>query len=95
VNVVAPHPVTNREFTRALGRVLLRPTLLPVPAAMLRMLFGELADDALLASARVEPERLLRSGFVFRLPAIDGALRALLSHGVARPARPPGVAGER
>ena len=88
VNVVAPHPVTNREFTRALGRVLRRPTLLPIPAAMLRMLFGELADDALLASARVEPERLLRSGFVFRLPAIDGALRALLSQGVARPARP-------
>jgi len=81
VNVVAPHPVTNREFTRALGRVLHRPTLVSVPAAALRMLFGELADSALLASARVEPVRLLRSGYAFRLPEIEGALRALVSPG--------------
>ena len=81
VNVVAPHPVTNREFTHALGRVLRRPTLLPVPAVLLRAVFGELADDALLASARVEPARLLQSGYAFRLPEIEGALRALVPRG--------------
>ncbi len=78
VNVVAPHPVTNAEFTRALGRALSRPAVVPVPAAALRLLFGEMADDALLASERVEPARLLASGFVFRFPEIDTALRHLL-----------------
>ena len=78
VNVVAPHPVTNREFTHALGRVLRRPTVVPVPAAVLRAVFGELADDALLASTRAQPSRLLERGYSFRLPEIDGALRALV-----------------
>jgi len=79
VNVTAPHPVTNREFTRALGHVLRRPTALPVPAAALRAIFGEVADEALLASARVEPTRLLASDYPFRFTEIAGALRALLA----------------
>jgi uncharacterized protein len=65
VNTVSPFPVTNLEFTRTLGRVLSRPTLLPIPAQMLRLLFGEMADEVLLASQRAEPERLLHSGFAF------------------------------
>lgn len=78
VNMVAPHPVTNAEFARALGRALSRPALVPVPAAALRAAFGEMADQALLAGARVEPARLLASGYAFRFPEVEAALRHLL-----------------
>lgn len=78
VNMVAPRPVTNIEFTRALARAVSRPALVPVPALALRALFGDMADEALLTSARVEPARLLASGYVFRFPDLDGALRHVL-----------------
>jgi len=78
VNVVSPDPVRNREFVRALGRVLGRPTLLPMPAAAVRLLFGQMGEELLLASQRVEPIRLLASGFVFQYPDLEGALRHLL-----------------
>jgi uncharacterized protein (TIGR01777 family) len=83
VNAVAPHPVRNVEFTRILGRVLHRPTVLPVPAFALRLVFGEMADAALLASARVEPTRLRAIGFEFRDPELAGALH----RGLARKQR--------
>ena len=76
-NITAPHPVTNREITAAMGRVLHRPTLFPVPAAVLRTVLGEMAGDVL-GSARVLPTRLLESGFRFAFPEIDGAIRAAL-----------------
>lgn len=79
INVVAPKPVTNREFTSALGRALGRPALIPVPAAALRALFGEMADEALLTSERVEPARLAGAGYVFRLADLDAALRHALA----------------
>ncbi len=79
VNTVSPNPVTNREFTRTLGRVLLRPTLFPVPVFAVRLLFGEMGDEALLASTRVVPDRLLASGYRFVHPDLEGALRYLLS----------------
>ena len=78
VNAVAPQAVTNREFTKALGRVLGRPTLFPLPACAARLAFGEMADELLLASQRVEPAKLLASGYQFRFPEIEGALRHLL-----------------
>ena len=78
VNVVSPNPATNAEFTRALGRVLRRPTIFPVPAFAARLLMGEMADALLLASARVEPTRLVESGYRFRYPELDAALRHLL-----------------
>jgi len=79
VNAVAPRPVTNREFTEALGRVLSRPTLLPVPAFALRLAVGgEMANALLLASARVVPKRLLDTGFAFRSPELETTLRRLL-----------------
>jgi len=78
VNVVAANPVTNADFTRTLGRVLGRPTLVPVPAFAARLAFGEMADALLLASARVVPERLPQTGYVFRHPELEGALRHLL-----------------
>lgn len=79
VNVVAPKPATNAELTRALGRVLRRPTFLPVPAAAFRLALGrEMADETLLASQRAVPARLLDAGFRFRFPELEGALRAVL-----------------
>lgn len=77
VNTVAPQTVTNAEFTRTLGRVLHRPTIFPVPAAALRLLLGEMADELLLASTRVEPTRLLAAGYAFKYPTLDSALLTL------------------
>ncbi|MGE5188876.1 MAG: TIGR01777 family oxidoreductase [Gemmatimonadota bacterium] len=81
VNAVSPRPVTNREFAKILGRVLGRPAVLPAPAFAVRLILGEMADDLLLASARVVPERLLLSGYAFRHPELEGALRHLLGRG--------------
>jgi uncharacterized protein len=78
VNVTSPEPVRNRDFTRTLGRVLSRPTVLPVPAHGLRLIFGEMADATLLASTRVVPQRLLQLGFQFQHSALEPALRAVL-----------------
>jgi uncharacterized protein (TIGR01777 family) len=79
VNVVSPKPVTNREFTRTLGRVLGRPTVLPVPGVIVRALFGEMGDELLLASQRSEPSALLSAGFQFQHPDLGTALRSLLN----------------
>jgi uncharacterized protein len=78
VNVVAPNPVTNREFTKELGHALSRPTLLPTPEFALRLVFGEMADAALLASQRVEPARLKETGYRFKYTDLRGALRHIL-----------------
>lgn len=78
LNVVAPEPVTNAEFARALGRVLHRPAVVPLPAFALRLALGEMADALLLSGARVLPRRLLAAGFRFRCPSADAALRAAL-----------------
>jgi uncharacterized protein (TIGR01777 family) len=79
VNAVAPAPVTNQEFTRALGIVLKRPTLFSVPAFAVRFLFGEMGRELLLSSNRVVPGRLLAAGFRFRFPEIEVALRHAIS----------------
>ncbi|MDA8178923.1 MAG: TIGR01777 family oxidoreductase [Desulfobacteria bacterium] len=82
VNAVAPRPVTNREFTEALGKALSRPTPLPVPAFALRLAVGdEMADALLLASAWVVPKRLLDTGYAFRFPELPAALFLLLAKG--------------
>lgn len=78
VNLTSPEPLRNRDFTRTLGRVLSRPTVFPVPSAALRLVFGEMANAALLASARVMPERLLASGYRFAHPDLESALRHVL-----------------
>ena len=79
INAVAPNPVTNRELTKTLGRILRRPTLFPMPAFAARLAFGEMADALLLASTRVAPERLVASGYAFRHPDIASALREILA----------------
>ncbi len=78
INAVAPEPVRNADFGKALGRVLHRPSLLPVPAFALRLLFGEMADVALLASQRVVPARLAALGFRHHFPSLEPALRHAL-----------------
>lgn len=78
VNLVAPNPVTNRELVRTLGRVLRRPTVLPVPRIGPKLLLGEAADEVLYASQRVSAEKLLASGYRFRHPDLETALRVLL-----------------
>ena len=77
VNAVAPRPVTNAELTKTLGRVLSRPTLVPAPAFALRLALGEMAE-ALLASTRVRPERLVATGYRFLFPELEPALRHVL-----------------
>lgn len=78
VNVGSPNPVTNADYTKVLGKVLNRPTFFAVPAPALRVAFGEVADALLLASLRVEPAKLEQTGYEFRYPGLEGALRHLL-----------------
>ena len=78
VNAVAPTPVTNLEFTKSLGKVLSRPTLLSMPASVARLAFGEMADAALLASTRVDPAALRTAGHEFAYPQLEDALRHVL-----------------
>jgi len=77
VNFTSPHPVRNRELTKALGRVLHRPALLPAPEFMLRLALGEFADT-LLTGQKVFPRRLLDAGFRFKFPDLRAALENLL-----------------
>ncbi len=79
VNVTAPGPVPNADFTRALGSVLHRPAITPAPAPMLRLVFGEMAQEALLASQRALPSKLLHAGFRFAHPKVEDALAAALA----------------
>ncbi len=78
VNVVSPQPVTNREFARALGRVLKRPVFFRVPAFALKILLGEMAGPLLLASARAKPGKLAASGYAFKFQDLEMALRHVL-----------------
>ena len=75
VNATAPNPVTNEQFTKALGSALHRPTVLPVPAFAARTLFGEMGEAMLLGGQRVLPARLVDAGFDFSAPTIDVGTR--------------------
>lgn len=88
VNAVGPNPVTNREFTKTLGRVLHRPAVFWLPRAALRVMFGEVADEALLASMRVRPAKLLASGFHFEHTELERALRFSLGRHIVDSSRP-------
>lgn len=79
VNLTAPNPATNAEVTRAMGDLLKRPTVLPVPAKALQLALGEFSSEVL-GSARVLPTRLLEAGFAFQDPTIDAALASALAH---------------
>lgn len=77
-NMTAPNPVRNSEFTSTLGKVLHRPTIFPVPPAVLRMAVGEMADELILSSANVVPNRLNKAGYQFKYPDLFGALQHVL-----------------
>ena len=79
VNGTSPHPVTNADFTKGLGRVLRRPTLFPVPAFGLKLLFGEMAQ-ILLEGQKVKPQKLLAAGFAFRHPELEEALSDIVAN---------------
>jgi uncharacterized protein (TIGR01777 family) len=79
VNAVAPAAVSNTEFTKTLGAVLRRPTILPMPAFAVKALFGEMGEALLLAGARVVPEKLQAAGYIFIFPELKSALDHLLS----------------
>lgn len=79
VLAASPNPVQNREFTKVLGEVLSRPTILPAPRFALRLVLGEMADALLLASHRADPQRLREVGFAFEHPELERALRAVLA----------------
>lgn len=81
VNLASPNSVTNREFTTRLAKVLKRPAFIPVPTAVLRLALGEMGNELLLASTRVQPTRLLATGYQFHYPDVEGALR----HELGRP----------
>jgi uncharacterized protein len=82
-NLTAPDPVTNATFTRELGRVLRRPTVLPIPVAAIRLLYGEMGVSLATASQRVHPTRLLEAGFEFVHPELRSALRVALERSEA------------
>ncbi|MEA2204249.1 MAG: uncharacterized protein QOE77_1025 [Blastocatellia bacterium] len=86
INIATPNPSTNVEFTKAMGKVLSRPTIFAVPEFAARLAFGEMADEMLLTSQRVLPKRLSEAGFKFQYPVLEAALRHVLSE-------PPAVAG--
>lgn len=74
VNVVSPFPVSNREFTKSLGKVLRRPTIMAMPSVLARMVFGEAADEVLISGVKIHPEKLLSLGYKFRYPKILDSL---------------------
>jgi len=78
VNMTSPNPVTNAEFTKILASVLSRPAIFPLPAFAARLVFGQMADELLLASQRVEPAKLLANGYVFQRPDLHQSLQAIL-----------------
>ena len=78
VNLTAPQPLTNRMFTKALGKALHRPAILPAPAFMIRLIFGEMGRKLLLGGSKVQPLVLQNYGYSFRYPQLDAALKAIL-----------------
>jgi len=78
VNLVTPKPVTNRELTKTIGKVLTRPAVFTVPSFAIRLFLGEMGNELLLSSAKVKPLKLLDSGYRFKFPTLEGALLHLL-----------------
>jgi hypothetical protein len=81
INLVAPEPVTNADFTKELANTLHRPAFFPAPAFALRLAMGEMADALLLGSQRVMPERLKQAGFRFKHPSLRRALHDIITGG--------------
>lgn len=82
VNVCSPDPCTNAEFTKAFGKVLGRPTILPLPGFAVSTLFGEMGEEMLLGGVKAVPSKLLKSGFEFESPTITGALKSAVNENI-------------
>ncbi len=82
INVCAPQETTNKDFTKALGRVLKKPTFFPLPSVVVTLTLGEMGQEALLTSTRAHPAKLQQAGYVFKHPEIEEALRSVLSERV-------------
>jgi uncharacterized protein len=80
VNLVAPTPVRNAEFTKTLASVLSRPAIFPMPAFMVKLIFGEMGETVLLGSQRVEPAQLVASGYSFQFRELQNSMNAMLDH---------------
>ncbi len=80
INGTAPNPVTNKAFSKALGVALNRPAIIPMPAFVLKLMMGEMAEELLLSGQRVVPAKLTQSGFEFKYPQLDDALRDIIQH---------------
>ena len=78
MNLTAPNPARNIEFTKALGKTLHRPTIFPVPAFILKSILGEMGESLLLSSQRAIPEKLTRAGYKFQFPELEGALQRVM-----------------
>lgn len=80
INLTSPKPCTNNDFTQVLGKTIRRPTVVPMPEAAAKAAFGEMAEDTMLSSTRVIPEKLMLNGYNFRYPTIERALKYLLGY---------------
>ena len=80
INGTAPNPVTNKAFSKTLGAALNRPAIIPMPEFVLKLMMGEMAEELLLSGQRVVPAKLTQSGFEFKYPHLDGALRDIIQH---------------
>jgi len=80
INGTAPNPVTNKEFSKTLGAALNRPAIIPMPEFVLKLMMGEMAEELLLSGQRVVPAKLTSSGFEFKYPHLDDALRDIIQH---------------
>lgn len=78
VNIVTPHPVTNREFAKTLGKAVHRPVIFKLPSCAIQMFYGEMGKELLLTSTRAVPNRLTSSGFTFTFPYLEGGIRHIL-----------------
>lgn len=81
INLAAPQQTTNREFSKALGRVLKKPAVFPLPSVVVTLILGEMGQEALLTSTRGVPAKLLAAGYEFKYPEVEPALRAVIAEG--------------
>jgi len=78
INGTAPNPVTNKQFSKTLGKVLKRPAIFPMPAFVVKLLFGQMGEELLLAGQRVVPKKISQAGYEFVYPQLEDALREVV-----------------
>jgi len=79
INGTAPAPVINKVFSKTLGKALKRPAIFPMPAFMVKLLFGQMGEELLLAGQRVVPEKMIQAGYEFKYPQLENALKNIVA----------------